>query len=109
LGLLAIHEDNDMMRAFRVMNSSIGRNAGSAKPFIVNKLNGIVYNNWKYSDPMLGDTAAKPISSAKMFDRQLVTSTLSTNLYRIFYPLPSDIALMEGVFNPWQSRWCPLK
>lgn len=104
-----IHEDNDMMRAFRVMNSSIGRNAGSAKPFIVNKLNGIVYNNWKYSDPMLSDTAAKPISSAKMFDRQLVTSTLSSNLYRIFYPLPSDIALMEGVFNPWQSRWCPLK
>lgn len=104
-----IHEDDDMMRAFRVTNSSGGINAGSAKPFVVNKLNGIIYNNWKYSDPMLGDTNAKPVSKAKAFNRNLVSETLALNLYRIFYPLASDIKLMGGVFNPWQSRWCPLR
>ena len=104
-----IHEDDDMMRAFRVTNSSGGVNAASAKPFVVNKLNGIIYNNWKYSDPMLGDTAAKPVSKAKAFNRNLFSETLALNLYRIFYPLASDIKLMGGVFNPWQSRWCPLK
>ena len=102
-----IHEDNDMLRAFRVMNSNSGLNAQSAQPFVVNKLNGIIYNNWKYSNPLLGETNAKPIKNAKPFDKKLAQSTLTLNLYRIFYPLPSDIQLMGGVFNPWQSKWCP--
>ena len=104
-----IHEDNDMMRAFKVINSNNGLNSKSAQPFVVNKLNGIIYNNWKYSNPLLGETNAKPISKAKLFNKDLATSTLKLNLYRIFYPLPSDIALMGGVFNPWQSQWCPIK
>ena len=104
-----IHEDNDMMRAFKVINSSNTRNAESAKPFVVNKLNGIIYNNWKYDDPMMSETAAIHISKAKPFNKILVDRTLSSNLYRIFYPRPSDIQLMEGVFNPWQSKWCPLR
>jgi hypothetical protein len=57
---------------------------------------------------MLGDTNAKPVSKAKAFNRDLFKSTLTLNLYRIFYPLQSDIQLMGGVFNPWQSRWCPI-
>jgi hypothetical protein len=104
-----IHEDNDMLRAFRVTNSNNGVNSKSAQPFVINKLNGVIYNNWKYSDPLLGETSAKPISKAKTFDKSLVQSTLNLNLYRIFYPLPSDIVLMGGVFNPWQSQWCPIK
>lgn len=103
-----IHEDDDMMRAFSTINSEKGKNAVSAQPFIVNKLNGIIYNNWKYSDPMLGDTSAKPIKNAETFNRILLNKTLGLNLYRIFYPLPSDITLMGGVSNPWQSRWCQL-
>lgn len=104
-----IHEDNDMMRAFKVIDSNNGLNSKSAQPFVVNKLNGIIYNNWKYSNPLLGETNAKPISKAKLFNKDLATSTLKLNLYRIFYPLQSDIALMGGVFNPWQSKWCPIK
>ena len=104
-----IHEDNDMLRAFRVMNSSGGANKDSAQPFIVNPLNGIIYNNWKYSDPTLGETNAKPIKIAKPFNRQLFNNTLKLNLYRIFYPLQEDIKLMNGVFNPWESKWVPFK
>lgn len=104
-----IHEDNDMLRAFSTVNSSQGKNAASAEPFVKNKLNGIIYNNWKYSNPMLGDTNAKPLSNAKLFNKVLINETLNMNLYRIFYPLPLDIKLMAGMSNPWQSKWCPLK
>ena len=104
-----IHEDNDMLRAFSTVNSTKGVNAASDQPFVVNKLNGIIYNNWKYSDPMLGDTAAKQFKNAAKFDKILFNKTLGLNLYRIFYPLAEDIKLMGGVFNPWQSQWCPIK
>ena len=101
-----IHEDNDMMRAFRVMQSEGGKNAITAQPFIINPLNNIIYNNWKYADPMLGETSAKLSTNVTVFDRDYLNDTLSKNLYRIFYPLPSDLPLMNGAFNPWQSEWC---
>ena len=103
-----IHEDNDMMRAFHVTDSAGGKNALSAQPFIINPLNNIIYNNWAYADPVLGETNAKQSSLMPTFNRTHFNKTLTKNLYRIFYPLQSDIALMKGADNPWQSKWCPL-
>jgi FtsP/CotA-like multicopper oxidase with cupredoxin domain len=104
-----IHEDNDMMRAMRLVDSTTTtKNPLSAKPFIINRLYNLVYNNWKYADPMLGETAAKPSSLTRTMTDAYVSQTLSKNMYRIFYPLPSDIVYMNGASNPWQSQWCPL-
>jgi hypothetical protein len=57
---------------------------------------------------MLGETNAKKSSLMPTFDQVHFNKTLSKNLYRIFYPLQSDIALMKGADNPWQSKWCPM-
>jgi len=103
-----IHEDNDMMRAMKVIDSSAGKTADTAAPFIINRLYGLVYNNYKYADPMLGETAAKPSGQVRTLTPSYVNQTLYKNLYRIFYPLPSDIVFMKGAFNPWQVKWCPL-
>ena len=103
-----IHEDNDMMRAFRVIDSKQGLNGATSKPFVINKLNNVIYNNWKYSDPLFGDTAAKPSKLVRTMSDSYVNLTLSKNLYRIFYPLQADIVLMNGTNNPWQSKWCPI-
>lgn len=101
-----IHEDNDMMRAFQVVNSTTGINSISSQPFIINPLNNIVYNNWVYSNPLLPETNAKKSSLMPTFNQNYFNTTLNKNLYRIFYPLPSDMALMNGASNPWQSQWC---
>lgn len=103
-----IHEDNDMMRAFTVTNSTLGINPLSAQPFIINPLNNIVYNNWVYADPLLGETNAKKSSLMPVFNQNHFNNTINKNLYRIFYPRPSDIPLMKGADNPWQSSWCPI-
>ena len=58
---------------------------------------------------MLGETAAKPSGLTRKMTTAYITQTLDKNLYRIFYPLPEDIVLMNGASNPWQSSWCPLK
>ena len=104
-----IHEDNDMMRAMRMINSSMStKNPLSAQPFIINKLYNLIYNNWGYEDPLMGETCAKPSSQARTLTLSYVNLTLNKNLYRIFYPLPSDIVYMKGVNNPWQSKWCKI-
>lgn len=105
-----IHEDNDMMRAMKVINTNLGKTASTAsRPFVINRLYGLVYNNFKYADPMLGETSAKPSSQVRTLTQAYVNQTLGKNLYRIFYPLPSDLVYMRGVTNPWQSAWCPLR
>jgi FtsP/CotA-like multicopper oxidase with cupredoxin domain len=104
-----IHEDNDMMTAMRIMNSTqTTKNPTSAQPFIINRLYNLVYNNFKYEDPMLGETSAKPSSLVRTMTNSYVAQTLGKNLYRIFYPTPSDITFMRGARNPWQSQWCPV-
>ncbi len=101
-----IHEDNDMMRAFRLVNSTQGMTASTATQFVVNPLYNIVYGNFMYADPMLGETAAKPTSSVARLNLAFVNATLNKNMYRIFYPTPSDKTLMGNVMNPWQSNVC---
>ena len=101
-----IHEDNDMMRAFHVMGPEGSLNALSAQAFIVNPLVGIVYNNWAYSDPVLGETNAQPSALMPKFNQNYFNNSIIKNWYRIFYPLPSDIPLMQGFENPWQANWC---
>lgn len=104
-----IHEDNDMMRAISIVDSQITtKNPTSAQPYIINRLYNLVYNNFKYADPMLGETAARPSSLVRSFTTAYANQTLYKNLYRIFYPTPSDIVYMRGARNPWQSKWCPI-
>lgn len=103
-----IHEDNDMMRAMRMVHGSMGKNSATAQPFIINRLYNLVYNNWKYEDPMLGETSPRPSSLVRTMTDSYVNQTLYKNLYRIFYPTPSDIVYMKGAKNPWQSQWCPI-
>jgi len=101
-----IHEDNDMMRAMRIMGESGNKNAISASMYIRNPLYNIIYNNWQYTDPMLGETAAKRSSLVEAHDLNLVNRTLYKNLHRIFYPTLSDIAQYKNSSNPWQVKWC---
>ena len=101
------HEDNDMMRAMHIGDSEEGKTAETAQKFIANPLYKIVYGNYKYADPMLGETAAKPTSSVAALDAAFVTETLNKNLYRIFYPLPEDKVNYGSYWNPWESKWCP--
>ena len=100
-----IHEDNDMMRAMRI-TGDMGKNSISSKKYILNPLHNIIYNNWKYSDPMLGETAAKKTNLVPIFNTNYLNETLNKNLYRIFYPLPQDIIEYGGYYNPWQAKWC---
>lgn len=100
-----IHEDNDMMRAMRIKGEN-GKNAISSKKYILNPLHNIIYNNWKYADPMLGETAAKKSNLVPIFNTNYLNETLYKNLYRIFYPLPQDITDYGSYYNPWQAKWC---
>ena len=101
-----IHEDDDMMRAMRVMDG--GPNVRTAQQFLINPLHKIIYNNWKYSDPMLGETSAQPTKNVPQHTLEFVTNTLNKNLYRIFYPLPEDKKSYSGFENPWEANWCPI-
>ena len=100
-----IHEDNDMMRAMRITGSN-GKNSITSEKYILNPLHNIIYNNWKYSDPMFGETAAKKSNLVSIFDINYLNQTLNKNLYRIFYPLPQDITDYGSYYNPWQAKWC---
>ena len=100
-----IHEDNDMMRAMRLKGLN-GKNNITSEQYILNPLHNIIYNNWVYSDPMLGETSAKPRNQVEKFDTSLFTKTLNKNLYRIFFPLESDIQSYGTYYNPWKSNWC---
>ena len=103
-----VHEDHLMIRANIITDSDKGKNVISAQPFIINPLNNIIYNNFKYADPLLGETNAKPSSVWPVLDNAYLNQTLTKNLYRIFYPLPADKILMNGVNNPWQVNWRPI-
>lgn len=101
-----IHEDDDMMRAMRMVDG--GMNAQTAERYVLNPIHKIIYNNWRYTDPMLGETSAKPTKSVATHNLKLIVDTLNKNLYRIFYPTGDDVKMYNGYENPWQSRWCPV-
>ncbi|UJR17736.1 hypothetical protein I4U23_004634 [Adineta vaga] len=103
-----IHEDDDMMRAFRIIDTEKGRTPSTAQPFVLNGFAKIVYSNWKYIDPMLTDTAAKPTSLMPTFDSAYVQNMLEINIYRIFYPRNETDIPLHGFTNPWKSTWCPV-
>ena len=102
-----IHEDNDMMRAMRIIDSQDGRNAPTAQPFIFNGFANVVYSNWRFNNPMLTETAAKLTNKWPALNSAYIRNMLTANVYRIFYPIPSDAAL-NGVTNPWRAPWCPV-
>ena len=93
-----------------MVNSEQGKTANTAARYIANPVNKIVYGNYQYADPMFEGTAAKPTSSVPALDRAFTEQTLKKNLYRIFYPLAEDFALMpQGYDNPWKANVCPLQ
>jgi hypothetical protein len=104
-----VHEDNDMMRAFRIANTTAGRidRRSTADRFVRNPLYGVVYGNFKYSDPMLADAKAQPTAAMPTLAAKL-TSALSSNLYRIFYPTLADKTAYSGFSNPWGVQVCPV-
>jgi hypothetical protein len=108
-----IHEDDDMLRAFRVNGTGMNsNNQASAQPFINNALHKFVYNNWAYADPMLGETAARNTALVPVHNKTLTDYIINVKrLYKIFYPLPSDFSAQTsaGYTNPWMSDWCPLE
>lgn len=97
-----IHEDNDMLRAFRTVDN--GLNKQSSEKYIFNPLHQIIYNNWKYSDPMYGVTAAKSTNTVPILNNNLVTETLNKHLYRIFYPTDYDLQEYSSYHNPWKCK-----
>ena len=102
-----IHEDNDMLRAYQVKDTSVGPNAASGSQYVANPLNSIIYSNYAYADPMFADVGAKSTSTVPNLSSSLTTA-LTANLYRIFYPLPEDKATNGSYWNPWESKWCPV-
>lgn len=96
-----IHEDDDMMRAMRVVDSGMTSKATTTDQFMV--INNIVYSNYRYYDPMLTETSAKPSANwPSIIDDS--SAKLNENVYRIFYPLPNDTVL-QTVANPWNVKW----
>ena len=104
-----VHEDDDMMRAFRIVDSHKGLHASdaSAEEFIVNPLNGLIYANYAYSDPLLGNVSAIDSTKAPAWNQAYIDRIRDVNAYRIFYPTPEDVALMNGTTNPWRAHVCP--
>ncbi len=102
-----IHEDNDMLRAFHMVNTDMGKTKDTATQFIQNPLVNIIYSNYAYADPMYGETAAKPTAEKPPITREFVRETLNKNLYRIFYPTAEDYELMNGATDPWVAKVCP--
>ena len=92
-----------MMRAYSVVNASLGPNPQSAQSYIT--INNIVYANFKYADPMFAETSAKPTNTLPSLAAR-ASDWLSGNLYRIFFPLPTDPAAIQGPNNPWKVNWC---
>ena len=101
-----IHEDDDMMRAFRIVNGENGKTASTAEPFIRNRLRNIIYSNWKYTDPLLTETAPKPTARMPVLNPGYIKNMLETNVYRIFYSSSLDDTTLDGFMNPWKSTWC---
>ena len=104
-----VHEDNDMMRAFKVMKTMDGPNKEYAfnTPYLLNPLYNIVYANYKYSDPMLAETAAKPTINVLPLSES-ANITLGLNVYRIFYPSSEDLSATRNSTNPWIADFCPV-
>jgi len=102
-----IHEDNDMLRAFHMVDGNMGKTADTATQFIQNPLVNIIYSNYAYADPMYGETAAKPTVDKPVITKEFVRETLNKNLYRIFYPTAADYTLMNGAKDPWVAKVCP--
>lgn len=103
-----MHEDNDMMRAMHMVNAEEGKTASTASQFVANPITKIIYGNYQYADPMLGETAGVPFAQRPSLTSEYAKTVLDKNLYRIFYPLAADVALMAGFSNPWKSKTCPL-
>lgn len=94
-----IHEDHDMLRTFIISPNTPdnpgGRNAGNLDSAFV-EVNGIIYDNYEFADPLVGSLAATTNPQALV---NRAEKYLEANFYRIFYPLPGDV---EAVLNnPW--------
>lgn len=96
-----IHEDDDMMRAMRIIDSGMTGKTTTNDQFMV--INNIVYSNYRYYDPMLTETSAKPSGNWPSVIED-ASAKLKENVYRIFYPLPDDTQL-QNVVNPWKVKW----
>jgi hypothetical protein len=95
-----------MMRSFSVIDTSKGLAKTARPPFTTNPLIGIIYNNFEYANPLLGETNAKKSELWPELTQNFSDSVLNKNLYRIFYPTQDDMKLQEGFSNPWQVRFC---
>jgi hypothetical protein len=97
-----------MMRSFSVIDTSKGLTKNARSPYTTNPLIGIIYNNFEYANPLLGETNAKKSELWPALTQTFSTSVLNKNLYRIFYPTKADLQLQEGYSNPWQVKYCAL-
>ncbi len=95
-----------MMRSFSVVNNTDGLTNNIQPPYTTNPLIGIIYNNFQYSNPLLGETNAKRSSLWPALTTTYSSQVLQKNLYRIFYPTTKDISLYNGLTNPWQVKFC---
>lgn len=102
-----IHEDDDMMRAMSIVDlaQAPANTRASAQRFIVNPLYNIIYGNYKYSDPLFPETAAKPTAQVAPLATR-ASAALAANLYRIMFPLPTDKTSYAPMVNPWEVTVC---
>ena len=95
------------LRAYKIIDGPLGKNGPSSNQFVTNELNNIIYSNYQYANPLLGETNARPSNTFAPITREYVASKLALNLYAIFYP-NSTMEAIPGYRNPWQAAWCPL-
>ena len=54
----------------------------------------------------MGRLSAIGTPNAPAWNQAYIDRMLALNFYRIFFPLPEDIQLLNGTSNPWQAAVC---
>jgi hypothetical protein len=92
-----VHEDHDMLRTFITSTNTVTNPSGPGVTLIEYKqVNGILYDNYAFADPLVGSLAATKTPLPLM---QRAQNFIDANFYRIFYPNATDLAIVRN--NTW--------
>lgn len=99
-----VHEDDDMMSSLTVLEYELGRNVGTQFPSAPELFNAtsIVYDDFNYKDPRNPATVPRPVGTFPTFNETYLQFILDLNIYRIFFPSPTDPEVLLGAQNPWR-------
>jgi hypothetical protein len=92
-----VHEDHDMLRTYITSTNTVTNPSGPGVTSNEYKeINGILYDNYTFADPLVGSLAATKTPPPLM---QRAQTFINANFYRIFYPNATDPAIVRN--NKW--------